>query len=142
MINGKYILVIAPKDFPGKRYRGRYCYEHILSYWKAYNVLPKENEIVHHIDGNTHNNVYTNLELKDRSTHSVDHGKIKLKTFLRLKCPGCGKIFIREKKNSYISKHTNVSCCSRKCIGIYTGLDRNEQEKRKEVLFIEEFKTK
>ena len=33
MINGDYILVVAPDDYPGVRYREKYCYEHYLVYW-------------------------------------------------------------------------------------------------------------
>lgn len=37
MKNGDYILVIAPDWYRGKRYRGKYCYEH---------HLVKENNII------------------------------------------------------------------------------------------------
>ena len=45
MINGDYILVVAPPDYPGVKYRGRYCYEHRLVWWKEHNFLPKDDEI-------------------------------------------------------------------------------------------------
>ena len=33
MKNGKYILVKAPANYLGKKYRNKYVYEHILNYW-------------------------------------------------------------------------------------------------------------
>lgn len=33
--NGPYELVIAPEEYPGKKYRGRYAYEHRVNYWRA-----------------------------------------------------------------------------------------------------------
>ena len=28
MKSGNYILIKAPDNYPGKKYRGKYCYEH------------------------------------------------------------------------------------------------------------------
>ncbi len=140
MVNGDYILVKAPKDFPGKKYRQKYCYEHILNYWKYYGIIPKDNELIHHINGNKHDNRISNLELKTRVQHTVDHNDNKKRTYVKLKCPGCNKVFIREKRNSYLSKHTKASCCSKECIGIYTSLPEEVKRQRISEMFIEEFK--
>ena len=40
MKNGDYNLAIAPPDFPGKKYRGKYCSEHVLNYWLANGIVP------------------------------------------------------------------------------------------------------
>lgn len=50
MKNGKYVLIVAPTEYPGTRYRGKYCYEHTYVFWKHTGVLPKKGEIVHHKD--------------------------------------------------------------------------------------------
>jgi len=34
MKNGPYEMVIAPEEYPGRRYRNRYVYEHQLVWWK------------------------------------------------------------------------------------------------------------
>lgn len=139
MKNGDYIMVIAPSDFPGKKYRNRYCYEHILVYWQAYGVLPDASQIIHHKDGNKHNNSITNLELRSRGDHTKLHNIKQGHKVLKLICPGCQKEFIRRKHNSYLEKGGEVSCCSRRCIGIYTALSPQEKLKRKNNMFIEEY---
>lgn len=140
MKNGKYDLVIAPVDFPGKKYRGKYCYEHHLRYWQVNGVIPKENEIIHHKDGNTHNNNPDNLELLTRSYHSSTHNLQRKKTFVELRCPACEKTFIRAKNKTYLVKGGQVSCCSRKCIGNYTKLDKAIKLDRIQKMFVREFK--
>ena len=140
MRNGDYILVKAPEEFPGKKYRGRYCYEHHLVYWQHYGVVPNSQEIIHHIDENKYNNDISNLELKTRSQHSIEHNSVRKRTMVRLKCPGCGKIFVRERRQSYLVTGHNMSCCSHYCVGVFTGLPKMVQKQRLEEMFIEEFK--
>lgn len=140
MKNGEYILVKAPDNFPGKKYRGKYCYEHILVFWQTYGILPKSNEIVHHKDENKHNNDPSNLELKTRSKHSIEHNTNRKKTYIELICPGCGNNFVREKRQTYLIKHTQFTCCSKKCIGIFTHLNKYEQQRRLNDMFVKEFK--
>lgn len=141
MRNGDYILVVAPPDFPGKKYRGRYCYEHHLVYWQTHGVVPKKDEIIHHKDENKHNNHPDNLELKTRKKHAQEHDATRGKTMVELQCPYCQTIFIREKRQTYLQK-TNVTytCCSRKCVGSFTHLSPQEQNKRLSTMFIREFK--
>lgn len=73
MRNGPYELVIAPSDYPGMRYRGRYCYEHTLVYWRTHGVLPGPGDVIHHKDTDRRNNVPDNLEMKTRSEHTSEH---------------------------------------------------------------------
>ena len=139
MINGNYILVIAPEDFIGKKYRGKYCYEHHLVYWQHYHIVPNDDEIIHHKDGNKHNNDINNLELMSRSKHSTNHNKEKGRTMVLLRCPACQKIFAREKRNTYLVKQNSYSCCSRSCIGKFTNLPIQIQKERISNMFIKEF---
>ena len=140
MKNGEYILVKAPDNFPGKRYRDKYCYEHVLVFWQTYGILPKSNEVIHHKDGNKYNNDISNLELKTRSMHSTEHNILRKKTYVELICPGCGNSFIREKNQTYLIKGTQYTCCSRKCIGKFTNLNSFEQQIRLNNIFVKEFK--
>lgn len=75
MKNGPYELVLAPDNYPGKRYRGKYCYEHHLVYWRTHCILPGPGEVVHHKDENKRNNDPANLELKAMSEHSAEHSR-------------------------------------------------------------------
>jgi len=138
--NGEYILVVAPDDYPGKKYRGRYCYEHILVFWQHYHVLPGPDEIIHHIDGNKHNNNIENLQLKTREKHTSEHKKQQGKNMLRLICPGCGNEFTVEKRQSYMSKPYSCTCCSRKCIGFFTALTTEEKQRRIQNMFVSQYK--
>lgn len=129
MRNGEYILVIAPDNYTGKRYRKKYCYEHHLVYWQNTGHILSKGEVIHHKDGNKHNNVFENLELINVEEHSSLHGKNVLTNLVKLKCPGCGKIFIKPKRLTHlVRKNYNVTCCSRKCIGKFTSLDSKKQE--------------
>lgn len=141
MINGDYIMVIAPPDFPGKKYRGRYCYEHHLVYWQTYGIVPNKNELIHHKDENKHNNDPSNLELKTRKKHAQEYTLERGKTMVELKCPYCQNNFIREKRQTYLQRSKgNYTCCSRKCVGRFTNLSKTEQSKRLSQMFVREFK--
>ena len=102
MINGEYIMVVAPSDYPYKKYRGKYCYEHILNYWLAYGEIP-EGSHIHHKDENKHNNNPENLEALNRNKHIILHNTTG-KTTVVLKCPACGLIFEREKNTNQKNK--------------------------------------
>lgn len=128
--NGDYILVKAPNDYPGKKYRKKYCYEHYLIYWETYGFLPKNNEIIHHKDENKHNNNPNNLEVMERVQHINYHSPKKDSLLLKMKCPFCGIIFIREKRNSFLVKGGTYSCCSKKCLYEMMRLPKEEIEKR------------
>jgi hypothetical protein len=73
MKNGPYELVKAPDEYPGMRYRGRYCYEHHLVYWKKHGVLPEQGQVIHHINGKRRDNCPENLELLEVGEHNAGH---------------------------------------------------------------------
>lgn len=78
-------------------------------------LLTKE-EVIHHIDGNKHNNNITNLQLMTNKEHTklhVKHGR----TFLTFVCPNCNKTFQKEKRQY---KPNTTPKCSRKCNGEYS----------------------
>jgi hypothetical protein len=77
--NGPYELVIAPLDYPGKKYRDRYCYEHTLVYWKQTGLIPTEGFVIHHKNGNKRDNRFKNLEMISISKHNSEHGKDRRK---------------------------------------------------------------
>ena len=114
MLNGDYILVVAPPDYPGKRYRGKYCYAHRLAWWRKTGEAPASRLIIHHIDGNKHNNSAENLGIMSPSQHNLEHALAKTVPMVRFTCPGCGGTSERPKRNVYGKR---VLCCSRRCIG-------------------------
>ena len=134
MKNGKYILVKAPEGYPGKLYRNKYCYEHHLNYWLHYKVLPKYDEIIHHKDENTHNNIIENLILLKREQHSKDHRKIGRK-FVLIECPGCKNTFEVEKRSTFLQqKSKKYTCCCRKCSGIFSSFFKKNKEEATQII--------
>ncbi|MBQ2174478.1 MAG: HNH endonuclease [Alphaproteobacteria bacterium] len=140
MKNGDYSLVVAPDWYKGKRYRGRYCYEHHLVWEKETGCPVPDDCVIHHKDGNKYNNNISNLQLMDGKEHVSLHSK-KGRTFLMLKCPNCGKIFDREKRACGYGKR--LTFCSRHCVGKFFGntsvRDKNTLEEAKKENFIKEF---
>lgn len=117
MKNGDYILVKAPDDYPGKKYRGRYCFEHHLVYWEHTGELPGDGKVIHHINHDKHDNRFENLAVEDWKTHSVRHNRERGRKCGLFKCPVCGKEFTRELRKTSFVKNNSVDYCSRECSG-------------------------
>lgn len=134
MKNGPYELVVVPSEYPGKRYRGRYCYEHHLVWWQKTGKLVSEGEVIHHKNGDKRDNRFRNLELKKAKEHVSEHQKEKTKRVGVFVCPSCGKKFERDVRISSLArKNGKLTFCSRTCIGKYSfrSRDVSESELRK-----------
>ena len=107
MKNGEYELVIAPNDYPGKKYRGKYCYEHTLVWWQNTGTLPKENETLHHKNKDKRDNRFENLRLFLREDHDKYHGAESIE-YHRIKCicPQC-------KNNIIVTRVAQLVVCVR-----------------------------
>jgi len=92
MKNGPYELVVAPKTYPGKKYRGKYAYEHHIVYWRNFNVVPVKGKVVHHKNGKKRDNRISNLELISEQEHRIHH--IKPAKTIEIECWGCEKKFV------------------------------------------------
>ena len=115
MKNGDYTLVKAPIDYPGKKYRGKYCYEHHLVWWSENGVIPSSAQVVHHINEDKRDNRVENLELIDRDQHTRRHSvpaEVKTKV-----CPTCDKVFPRPKSYFDFKESTGQKSffCSKPC---------------------------
>lgn len=108
MKNGKYELVVPPADYPGKRYRGRYAYEHHVAFWRSTGRLPSKGCVVHHKNDRKRDNDPENLEEKTRSEHSADHGLKRGRKVVELRCAWCLEIFVRRWANPEYKK---FYCC-------------------------------
>lgn len=133
MKNGGYELVVAPKDYPGKKYRGRYCYEHHLVWWENTGTIPKHDEVIHHVNENKRENRFENLEKKKRTDHDHYHGSRRKRQIVTIKCPSCGTVFEREARQTHLKKPANlITLCSRSCIGTFFHKKRTLSNREKE----------
>lgn len=109
--NGKYELIIPPPDYPGKRYRGRYAYEHHVVWWQSTGELLRPGEVIHHKNDQKRENIHENLERQTRVYHSTLHGKRQIVAMTELICAECGIKFMRP--NRRINKSYPRYFCSK-----------------------------
>ena len=86
------------------------------------------NDIVHHIDGDKHNNIISNLELTTRSSHASIHGK-ENESVMSETCSFCGEMFTRKTRNIKYKKQQGQKdfYCSRTCMGSHFGHGRTKK---------------
>lgn len=108
---GNYLYALVP-DHPNSTKNG-YVLEHRIVMERYLGRYLTPNEVVHHINHNTHDNRLENLRLMSKEDHGHFH-----KRPLRLDqhvCPVCGIQFLRRPKGIYDLRR--VHCCSRSCNG-------------------------
>ena len=117
MKNGPYTLIVSPENYPGKKYRNRYVYEHRLVWWKNTGNLIPENYDIHHKNGVKTDNRFSNLELIQGNTHSKIHALSQKRKIKLLICDFCGKPFQRRIKNynPRVKLGKKTFFCSRSC---------------------------
>lgn len=120
MSNGDYIVIKAPRGFPGTKYNGRYCYEHVYLYWKKYGILPKRNEtIIIHLNKDKHDNRIENLKMVKLAEYTSEERNKKGKghTQVEVYCRHCGNKFYKSltNYNQSIKKGQVNFYCSKVC---------------------------
>lgn len=119
MRNGAYEFVLAPKDYPGKKYRQRYIYEHHLVMWRSKGIIINVNQVVHHKNGNKRDNRISNLEVQCAQAHRKEHGQDRRKIArISTVCGLClkpivierGQLKSRLKKNKFGKIFCSTAC--------------------------------
>ena len=112
MRNGPYELIVAPEDYPGKRYRGRYAYEHHVVWWLKTGDLIPDGWVIHHKNEDKRDNRFRNLELKTVAVHTSEHQKPAEMQIL--KCTWCKEKFekpVRYVKSKKKQGQKRFYCC-------------------------------
>lgn len=119
MKNGPYEMLIAPPEYPGKKYRGRYVYEHHFKWWKLRGQVPPKGYEIHHKNGNHRDNRISNLQLVTAHEHRKLHGAIaKTKAQKNTICGMCNKNFVLSGNVFRTRLKNNITgkmYCSREC---------------------------
>jgi len=128
MKNGPYELVIAPGNFPGKKYRDRYAYEHTVVWWLHTGTVPAVGQIIHHKNHNKRDNRIENLELLTNSQHSALHGALNPAPLIQLECYRCGASFHKNAADyrHYLKIGQTRFYCGRSCQVKYQWVMRKQ----------------
>lgn len=126
MKNGPYELVVAPNDFPGERYRGKYCYEHHLVFWMNTGHICEDGECIHHRNGHRRDNRFENLQLMRIDFHSALHARPL--TMMKIVCAFCGRESEKEARQvrTKIKKGQKDFYCDRTCMAKHFGNGRRK----------------
>lgn len=131
---GTYDYALVP-EHPKATANGYVLYHRVVMENSIDRMLT-DNEEIHHIDRNPHNNDISNLQLVTKEKHRKIHS-VRPKTYVELQCPICNNIRIVRKHNSIDKKQY---CCGRHCGRLFQLLPQNEKENRIKQCVIKIFK--
>lgn len=135
MKNGEYELVKAPEEFPGEKYRGKYCYEHHLVWWDNKDQLPGDGEVIHHKNEDKRDNRIENLEKLTVEEHISHHQKNKFGRVIFTECAYCGAPIAKNYEESSIGNGKDAEYCDRSCGGKLARKSRGNRELRAKKVF-------
>lgn len=93
-------------------------------------VLDRSEE-VDHVDEDRLNDALENLQILTRAENSRKSNVLKGRKFVTLRCPGCGKLFEREKRQTHLQKRARFTACSRNCSGKFGAMIGHHGETEK-----------
>lgn len=112
-VAGGYVAIYMP-EHPAAWPNG-YIYHHRLVVEKALKRYLTADEEVHHRNGNKKDNSPSNLEVLSKKLHTKIHRSTG-KAHVTLVCPWCKTIFVRERRQTHLTKGGKFpTACSRSC---------------------------
>lgn len=87
-------------------------------------------ETVDHINENKLDDRLENLQILTHSDNNAKHRRHAKATrkVVELKCPGCGKIFTRDHRQTHLGKKGKFTTCSRSCCGRVRAMLKNKPQ--------------
>lgn len=76
-----------------------------------------EDEEVDHINDDKTDDRLENLQILTKKQNKNKHISKLSKQMVKLKCPECGTVFMRERRHTFLTKKGVFTACSRKCCG-------------------------
>lgn len=116
-------MIRTPVGYKGKTYiNGRYIYEHRYLIEQKIGRLIRDNEHVHHLNGEKLDNRIENLQLMKQNIHIKLHNKKRSKPKVKIICLYCGKEkLLSNRIFNYRKKNNQNIFCSRKCSGKFNS---------------------
>jgi len=97
-----------------------YVLEHRIIMENHLGRLLTPDEIIHHINENKKDNRIENLQITTQTEHAHNHGTERGQLYVELICPECGIHFDIPKRQSFLQKGSEYTCCSRSCRGKFS----------------------
>lgn len=115
---GDYLYAVVPEH--PKATKHGYVLEHRVVVENHLNRLLNASEVVHHRNGQRHDNRLENLEVTTNSKHTKQHALEKGRMRSVFKCPSCGCTFERWKSSVQGTKRKIFIACSKECRGKFS----------------------
>lgn len=123
--SGKYNYARVP-DHPKANKDGNVLLHRVVMENHTGKML-EDGEVVHHIDGDGHNNDIGNLVIMTESSHMSMHSSARGISYTALVCANCGKQFLR--RNKKINWKQERFFCNKSCSSKYAWNNRNIDER-------------
>lgn len=126
--NRRYANLVSIKD--GKKDRKTISYARYLMSVKEKRILNPE-EHVDHKDNNKLNDNINNLQILTLKENNIKESIRRGRKMVLLKCPSCGKEFIKRRNQTHLCKGGKYTGCSRKCSSKFGALLQHNPNNKK-----------